>query len=431
MLDKLKNEPLTRQQQLTAWMSHVYSMTCDTLGRLWFIDYEGGNSKTMILTPPAIGAADEGTWVGYSSYGDALVGELERKPLFLREYQERISPMFLVAYGPKNKVAYVDNESVLWYDGTEWKSRSKRKDFKIRDSYVGEYVCYDASGQLQYVAKDRYVLGAAGTWNAIPQSDYATVCQCATKFLVDDRVTAPEFAPPNPDVCVQDRQGMYWLQYGPKVFRAAYGVCLPVFSDEELTPFGHGQWVRRVLSDPSGSSFIQLTAEGSGGGTSFLLAPQRQPSPVAQLTGRMDGANTVVLEPRVEPVGSYLYIWRMDTQNWSSATNVIPIRVDHVPSGKHFFELRAIGEHLETITAPVSAAVDVTIHDDSIEQWLAALSAHDSTKRNEAVTSLAANPAQALPRLRKARTTANPDTQWWIDSAIQRCEEALSRTKTK
>jgi hypothetical protein len=60
---------------------------------------------------------------------------------------------------------------------------------------------------------------------------------------------------------------------------------------------------------------------------------------------------------------------------------------------------------------------------DQIQNWIAQLGDPDFSKRENAVTQLAQHPTEALPVLKQALATTDNDRRWWIQSAIQECEE--------
>lgn len=412
-----------------AMVPHIASWAFDSSGRLWIV----GSPQVRIFTPPPYGSVEEGTWIRYANYHEALAGERPQQPVFLPQYVQgynaaQLGSMWRIAYAPRGQLAYVDNESVWWSNGSEWRQWSKRKDLHQRDPYVQEYVCFDTLGRLQYQGAKRQLLELSGEWREMdPSSINLTACSCPGAVRSDSKATPPAGSSANPDVCVRDRQGAFWLQYWKKVYRAAYGISLPLYSDDELTPFGQGYWIRHVYTDPLGSGFIAVVVEGGGQGVTYVPISRPQGPPVTRLTGRIENVNTIVLEPSAEPAGTYWYTWRMDDGTWHDATKDVPIRLPNVAGGKHSFEVRAISEHFDISPSPATLSLEVSVSVNNVDQWIAEISSPDYDKRRDAVASLAASAAEALPRLREAREKANADTQWWIDSAIQRCEEALKK----
>lgn len=67
----------------------------------------------------------------------------------------------------------------------------------------------------------------------------------------------------------------------------------------------------------------------------------------------------------------------------------------------------------------------------SIKKWMAQLHNRDYAKRDAAVQALASEPntvEAALPLLkRKLKEETDPNRQWWLEVAIQQCEENLSQ----
>lgn len=77
----------------------------------------------------------------------------------------------------------------------------------------------------------------------------------------------------------------------------------------------------------------------------------------------------------------------------------------------------------ETLTEPQTNKVEV-VSAKQIQKWIAQLADSDFSKRESAVNELARHSAAALPALEQAlKTTTDSDRRWWIQSAIQECEE--------
>ena len=77
----------------------------------------------------------------------------------------------------------------------------------------------------------------------------------------------------------------------------------------------------------------------------------------------------------------------------------------------------------EAVTAPPPAKVEM-VSAGQILKWVAQLADPDFSKRESAVNELSRHPSDALPALEQVlQTETDSDHRWWIQSAIQACEE--------
>ena len=75
------------------------------------------------------------------------------------------------------------------------------------------------------------------------------------------------------------------------------------------------------------------------------------------------------------------------------------------------------------VTVPQPEKVEV-VSAGQIQKWVGQLADSDFSKRESAVNELARHPADALPALEQVlQTETDSDRRWWIQSAIQACEE--------
>jgi hypothetical protein len=78
---------------------------------------------------------------------------------------------------------------------------------------------------------------------------------------------------------------------------------------------------------------------------------------------------------------------------------------------------------VSAVTVPQPGKVEV-ISDQQIHKWVVQLADSDFSKRESAINELARHPADALPALQPVlQTETDSDRRWWIQSAIQECEE--------
>jgi hypothetical protein len=79
--------------------------------------------------------------------------------------------------------------------------------------------------------------------------------------------------------------------------------------------------------------------------------------------------------------------------------------------------------HPLEVVAPPSVKIQ-PISADQILKWIAQLADPDFSKRETAVSELAQNSTAALPALEQSlKTETDSDRRWWIQSAIQECEQ--------
>jgi hypothetical protein len=83
-------------------------------------------------------------------------------------------------------------------------------------------------------------------------------------------------------------------------------------------------------------------------------------------------------------------------------------------------------ESLE-MTAPPQPDETPAVSTRQIQKWMAQLNNSDFSKREDAVKKLAQFPARALPALNESlQKTTDEDRRWWLQAAIQECQEPES-----
>jgi hypothetical protein len=194
---------------------------------------------------------------------------------------------------------------------------------------------------------------------------------------------------------------------------------IPVFGAEEPNPFADGRSLRGAAVDRDGNIFL-MTKRGED----CVLISSARPRPKTQMHGAIQG-DSLRVRFQAERPGQDWFTWRLDDGNWSEPSSQSDVVLDFLPNGKHYFEARAIDEHLQidpgSTRREFSVAVDRA---KEVPREIAQLLGKNFSARNEAVVRLSKQPVLALPALEKARAGATDDQRWWIEAAIQEVERA-------
>ncbi|MEO6181887.1 MAG: hypothetical protein ABIP71_02030, partial [Verrucomicrobiota bacterium] len=214
-----------------------------------------------------------------------------------------------------------------------------------------------------------------------------------------------------------------------QLFCAGYGLRVSRFAPNEPQPFIDGRKILEALMDNFGNCFLRTVVASC---EEYVLIPARGklPDTKARLAEESDDAVTVEIsggatQPR--------FIWRVDDAAWNNATTNTLLRLDDLANGKHRVQVAAIDERLQIDPAPAEILFEIRSNPtERIQKLISQLGDKDFSKREAAIKLLARQPETSLAALRAARKkTAISDQQWWIESAIQECEENQRKSGAK
>jgi hypothetical protein len=240
------------------------------------------------------------------------------------------------------------------------------------------------------------------------------------------RQTPPEGAVTrNPDFCVKDNVGTWWLTWKGQLYRAIPGLCVAQFGPDEINPFLAHPLLTKVFVDKNGNALFRASSDIDP----FLMLRPKEPPPQTAVTFERTEPDSYIahLDPRTR--GAVTFRWQLDGGEWQQgADRNLPL--DHLPNGLHTLCVMAMAEGLNIQAQPTVATFSTKI---DVARQIAALIAQlgdpNYDRRKAAVAALALQPGRAIPALERARaSSSSEDNSWWIDVALQEARSTVPST---
>ena len=397
--------------------THPQNITPDHEGRIWVnIGGAGDHQKTWAFDT----AADQ--WQTFDNTQAAYLAVRDRPPHYLTGRMFDIDPQYSA---DRQRIAYRAGAAyVLYYDGSAWQRLNRFQiTGKNEDNAVGP-PWFDAEGKLRVNLRPgmSWRRDEAGKWSEVPfQSHFPTDIWSENTNHTTEKPSPPEgCVTDKPDSIVVDNLGTFWLTWQQALYKCVPGRCVKVFGADEPNPFISGRQLREAFVDPRGNAFL-LTA--SAAMNAFILKPKSAP-PRTGLSVEPVGADSVRVRLHADAGQPVQFRWRLDDGPWRlTGDDTLPLY--SLPAGSHRVVVSGVDAELQTEAPPVAATFEVKIDPArQIAGFISRLSDPDYAQRNAAVRALALQPDRAIPALRQARETAEGDTPWWIDAALQQIETA-------
>jgi hypothetical protein len=418
-------ERTLREWAGNAWRAHPlpdnvqlgsHELLTDSMNRLWWIHLPYGSPDA---TPSYIFDPARGKFETFSGYPAALQSQRARPPALRVGRDEYFAPKF----SPDGRICFEDKFLKLYYyNGRTWRDWRKT-DIGGRDMDLMVHPFFDADGHLGvWLDKTLWRFTELEGWRAAAASASAE-----TGF--ENRAGAqPPLRPAalaRADSVVADRLGTFWLTAERQLFRAAFGLTHEAFAADEAQPFIDGRKLLEALTDNSGNTFLRTSVQGRD---EYVLVPARAPLPdtVATLIQNDEDGMTLRLSANFK---TPRFTWRSDDGSWSEAGTNQTLRLDDLASGKHRIQVVAVDRWVQADPTPAEISVEVKGDaEPRLQKWIAQLGDKDFARREAAIKLLARQPELALPALRAAlQRETDRDRRWWLEAAIQQCEQARSK----
>ncbi|MDD5349320.1 MAG: PKD domain-containing protein [Chthoniobacteraceae bacterium] len=391
-----------------------YELAADRKGRIWMIA-SVRQQTPMILNPR------ENRWETFASAHAAYEAHLADPPRFFGRHPGFEAPDYSADH---KRIAFKTRAGeVHFFDGSAWhvwlpaEIVGKAGNFPTRQPF------FDAEDRLSITADNE-----GWQWDA--QTGWK-------KAAIVDRYAPPpprvlsELVPEggvtqSPDSLAIDNRDAAWLTWQHRLYKARFGLCVPVFSEQETDPFANGRKITKAWTDNFGRAFLQTDP-----GTLLMVAPRGKPPHTTLEIKKtaVDGVD-VTMRATGKAGTDVRYQWRLDDQPWvSSTTGAVSFRT--LSGGTHRLTAIAVDAELQEDPAPPTATFEVKIDaEKQVAGLIRQLADPDYGKRKEAIDALARQPERAVRALKAAREKAGDDARWWMDAALQQIErERAARVK--
>ncbi|RYX82050.1 hypothetical protein EON83_21310 [bacterium] len=396
----------------------LFYISPDTRGRIWL--FPDSDTKAVALLDPT-----KGTWQLFPDFLQATQSQLK---LFGYEGASRLKigdgKYLTPRFSSTKRIAFLSpDEKLFLFDGQKWHNW---KFVAITNATLWENYHWD---QAPY-------FNPAGVL-CIDISNDTWEWTSAEKWTKHE-TTRHQFSPPLTPIpppghdedsihsIVRDSSGAIWMTKDQQLWRAAWGLCEPIFTPDTPHPFQSTNTLKAVLIAPDS---IPLLAAGPNWFTEYTWVPSTPPDTKISVT--QQDKNSFRVRLSAPPLGKekHWFRWRLDEEEWSKPQTEQTILVDFVPPGNHRLQVAAINAQLCLDTSPATATLRVNLTEH--QYWndlLYLLKSPDFRQREKAVKVFSRRPMKSLPILWAARKTADPDFLWWIDACI---EEIKSQPKPK
>jgi hypothetical protein len=392
------------------------TMEGDTRGQMW-IEAPDRRKSVEIYDP----AHDR--WRTFANMDAAYLALGHQPPEFLRN---GVLDFEGPVYSPDLKrVAYrLGAAYIYYYDGSKWTHFDRHQiTGKSEDNAVGP-PRFDSSGTLLVNLRPHlsYGMDASGKWSQLPfRSLYPDDIwsEGGNRQGNPMRQTPPEGAVTrDPDFCVEDNVGTWWLTWKGQLYRAVPGLCVPQFDPGEVNPFVSHPGLNRVFVDKNGNALFTAMSELDP----FLMLRPKVPVPRSIITLQRTAPDSFTAHLGAQGAGEVLFRWQLDDTAWEQGSDR-DLVLDHLPNGRHTLRVVAMAGGLSIQVAPTLATFSTNVDAArQIEELVAELNDPAYAKRKNAVAELARQPVRAIPALEKARLVASGDSLWWIDVALQEAQ---------
>jgi hypothetical protein len=312
-----------------------------------------------------------------------------------------------LAYGPDDKIGLYVYQNIFYFDSKQWLHWSAK-------NVVGEETPYFSNVTFD---GGLFTLGNYdGVWQYIEGKGWQKgEGKALSERTAREEQSLPEYCvTQHPDSSAQDRFGIFWFTYNRCLYHAGYGLCLPVFQPDEVSPVVQGFRAGEALIDPKGNAFV--------GREDYLMIPPKTPPPELRLGDRRVEGNRVIVTCSDQADSGISYVARWDDGDWGQPAKGPEFTVGPLPDGEHMVTVFALDQNLQASPIPDTFKVTINHGAETVQSALEALQSADLDARKMAVKSLVAKGKDCLVPLRELRKTAGPDIQWWIDAAIQQIE---------
>jgi hypothetical protein len=384
-------------------------LVADSLERLWLLPPESkaGQSPVAFYDPATPG------WRTFPSFGDALINETKRRPVFASRPHGFNRPVF----DQRGRIAVLTSGWKLdYFDGTIW-HHWLRKDIRGDNRPFLSQPRFDTTGKLCVNAENE-------TWYYAPETGWRQ-----GNLISKDWQSAPpvnlsrEVGIEDPDSAVLDNEQTIWFTRRGQLFKCRSKRFVQVFGGNERHPFIDRRPIKEAFVDENGNAFFKTIAAGR---IEYVQVAPRLPMPRTKIRLAGVADDNAVLAFTNKATGKAVFQWRIDAGEWRETDE--KANIDALSNGLHTVEAIATNEELRVEKSPARLQFTMAMNTRGLVTRLVRQLATDIPEdRENAVVALVKRPTVALPALKAARKTASDDHRWWIDATIQEIER---RTKT-
>jgi hypothetical protein len=388
-------------------------LAADAKGRVWLVewDYPDSTQHRCLIFDPVRGRFEQ-----FSSFQSAL--QTQATPLAGTRLGN--DDFAAAVFSKDGRVCFEDRSwNLRYFNGREWRQDHVNqiagglRDSANRDPF------FDKDDKLSVVLNGTlWQFEYLGGWRdtGTPASAVKKPSLAATTPTV---ATSPNV--PDAESVVADQRGVFWIVARKQLYRAGYGLRVPCFPANEPHPFADGRKLTGVMLDNSGNAFLKTTVRGV---EEYVLVPARGPLPDTNIKLQQTEGSAVLQLSAPDTTGPR-FSWRGDDGDWNAAMTNTALMLDELPHGKHRIQVVAIDEQLQIDPSPAEITVEIKTNPaEQIQNWIRMLADGDYQKRESAVRSLGRYAEAALPALRKALESSPENQRWWIQAAIQQCEQS-------
>lgn len=403
-----------------AQMEHLYSLTVDSRGRIWWWEWEVEDRVRRDLEQGAAYLFDPEaeSWETFPTYLKALEAQTG-----MPDFQFLGNPFPHPVFAPDGRIAFSfsSHRSIFYFDTEVWHSfdgddldggRVYRLFLDEEGRICGEGTKrdYQNGGSQDYT----YVLNNSLAWEAHP---------LPVPRIEPKRLPEGVSGRARHEAAITGAYGFTWCWYTEHLnlyrFAPGLGLSPALFKSSEAHPFLSGNMVMDAYLDLEGNTVLAtdnnlcviLSQEATAPET--LVSPEEDQPDAFRVRLSSPGTR----DPR--------FIWRLDGGAWSSPESSGAVRLIDLPAGAHRFEAVTLNGRLELDPTPALAEFSVAIDPVSqVAAWIEALRNPVFQRREEAIQALARVPDRSIPALEAARATASGDVLWWIDTALQEIQRA-------
>lgn len=376
------------------------AIAVDDRQRVWVVQ----NERDCML-PCAAYDTVACTWKFYESYLDALMDQPNHRIAFIQCDEE--VRQWVPAYGPENRIGLHVYEDIFYFDGKQWFHWS------VKNVCGEEFVCFS---RVTFEGNLFTVADFDQTWQYSDGKGWQTAEGSASpESNLRREQSLPEYCVTrHPDSSATDRFGTFWFTCNRRLYHAGYGLCLPVFEPNTVSPIVQGFQTNEALIDRRGNAFV--------GNKDYLLIPPESDPPMVQVAGWRVEGNRVIFSRGQPGDCGIRYIARCNDGDWKEFAEGPEFIVGPLPDGEHKITVFALDQNLQSSPVPETFKVTIKHGAETTESALKALQSADLDMRAMAARTLVAKGRECLDALRELRKTAEPDVGWWIDAAIQQIE---------